>query len=153
LKDNIQIRGGNLMADNKAIARRFMEGFNSDNLGAVEEWVAPNFTNHDPGTPPLPPGPEGYRLLIKGYRTAFPDLKMTADDVIGEGDKVAVRWTARGTNTGPLGDMPASGKPATVTGISILTLAGGKVAEQRTNWDTLGMLQQFGVIPTPGQAG
>ena len=141
------------MADNKTIARNFLDGFNGSNLASVEEWVAPNFTNIDPGTPPLPAGPEGYRLLINGYRTAFPDLQMTVDDMVAEGDKVAVRWTARGNNTGPLMNMPASGKAATVTGISILTISGGKVAEQRSNWDTLGMLQQFGVIPAPGQAG
>jgi steroid delta-isomerase-like uncharacterized protein len=141
------------MADNKTIARNFLDGFNGKGLASVEEWVAPNFTNIDPGTPPLPAGPEGYRLLINGYRTAFPDLQMTVDDIVAEGDKVAVRWTARGNNTGPLMNMPASGKAATVTGISILTISGGKVAEQRSNWDTLGMLQQFGVIPTPGQAG
>jgi steroid delta-isomerase-like uncharacterized protein len=139
------------MADNKTIARNFLDGFNGSDLSSVEEWVAPNFTNIDPGTPPLPAGPEGYRLLIKGYRTAFPDLQMTVDDMVAEGDRVAVRWTAHGNNTGPLMNMPASGKAATVTGISILTISGGKVAEQRSNWDTLGMLQQFGVIPTPGQ--
>jgi steroid delta-isomerase-like uncharacterized protein len=128
-----------------------METFSTGDLASVEEWIAPNFTNVDPGTPPLPPGPEGYRLLIGGYRTAFPDLQMTADDIIAEGDKVVVRWTARGTNTGPLMNMPASGKQATVTGISILTIVNGKVVEQQSNWDTLGMLQQFGVIPAPGQ--
>ena len=96
---------------------------------------------------------ETAQLFINGYRTAFPDLQMSVDDMVAEGDRVAVRWTARGTNTGPLMNMPASGKVATVTGISILTLSGGKVAEQRSNWDTLGMLQQFGVIPGPGQAG
>src|SRR5262245_6971498 len=141
------------MADNKTIARNFLDGFNGNNLASVEEWVAPNFTNIDTVTPPLPAGPEGYRLLSNGYRTAFPDLQMTMDDMVAEGDRVAGRWTARGNNTGPLMNMPASGKAATVTGISILTISGGKVAEQRSNWDTLGMLQQFGVIPAPGQAG
>jgi steroid delta-isomerase-like uncharacterized protein len=138
------------MVDNKTLARNFMDGFSTGNVASADEWVAANFTNIDPGTPPLPPGPEGYRLLIGGYRAGFPDLQMTADDIVAEGDKVVVRWTARGTNTGPLMNMPPSGKQATVTGISILTIAGGKVAEQRTVWDTLGMLQQLGVIPTPG---
>jgi steroid delta-isomerase-like uncharacterized protein len=140
------------MTDNKAIARRFMEdGFNTGNLAAAEEFIAANFRNHDPGTPPLPPGPEGYRQLIGLYRTAYPDLHMTADDMVGEGDKVVVRWTARGTNTGKLGEIPPSGKQVTVSGISILAIAGGKVTDQWANWDTLGMLQQLGVIPAPGQ--
>jgi predicted ester cyclase len=140
------------MADKKAIARYFLEeAFSTGNLAPADEWIAPNWVNHDPGTPELPPGPEGFKLLVSGYRAAFPDLKVTLDDVIVEGDKVAGRWTASGANTGPLMGMPPTGKQATISGISILTFAGGQVAEQRTNWDTLGMLQQLGVIPTPGQ--
>jgi steroid delta-isomerase-like uncharacterized protein len=139
------------MTDNKAIARHFLEGFNSDNLATADEFIAANFTNHDPGTPPLPTGPDGYRQLVSTYRTIYPDLRMTVDDLLAEGDKVVCRWTAQGQNTGPLMGMPATDKQATVTGISILAIAGGKVTEQRVNWDTLGMLQQLGVIPTPGQ--
>jgi steroid delta-isomerase-like uncharacterized protein len=137
--------------ENKTIARQFLEGFNGNNLASADEFIAANFTNHDPGTPPLPAGPEGYKQLVGMYRAIYPDLQMTVDDLISEGGKVVCRWTARGTNTGPLMGMPATGKQATVTGISILTVANGKVTEQRTNWDTLGMLQQLGVIPAPGQ--
>ena len=141
-----------MSADNKAIARHFLEGFNSENLAAANEFVAANFTNHDPSTPPLPTGPEGYQQLVSTYRTIYPDLRMTVDDLIAEGDKVVGRWTAHGTNTGPLMGMPPTGKTATVTGISIFTVTGGQVTEQRVNWDTLGMLQQLGVVPAPGQA-
>lgn len=140
-----------MSVDNKTLARQFLEGFNGNNLAGAAEIIAANFTNYDPGTPPLPAGPEGYQQLISTYRTIYPDLQMTVDDLISEGDKVVCRWTARGKNTGPLMGMPATGKQATVTGISILTIADGQVTEQRTNWDTLGMLQQLGVIPTPGQ--
>ncbi len=140
------------MTDNKAIARYYLEeGFSTGNLAPADELIAANFTNHDPGTPPLPAGPEGYKQLVSMYRTAFPDLKVTVDDLIDEGNKVAARWTARGTNTGQLMGMPAIGKQAMVTGISILTIADGKVTDQWVNWDTLGMLQQLGVIPVPGQ--
>ena len=143
-----------MSAENKAIARRFVEdGFNTGNFAVVGEYIAPNFVNHDPGTPPLPSGPEGYKQLVTIYRTAFPDLHLSVEDLIPEGDKVVVRWTARGTNTGQLMGMPPNGKQMTVTGISILAITGGKVVEQRTNWDTLGMLQQLGVVPKPGQGG
>jgi len=141
------------MADNKAIARRFIETFNTDDLAAADEFIAAGFTNHDPGTPPLPTGPEGYRQLVRTYRTAFPDLRLTVEDLIAEGDKVAVRWTAKGTNNGELMGMPPTGKPGTVSGISILPIEGGKITAQWVNWDTLGMLQQLGVIPAPGQGG
>jgi len=140
------------MADHKAIARYFLgEAFSTGNLAPADEWVGPNWVNHDPGTPPLPAGPEGFKQLVGGYRAAFPDLHITVDDVIAEGDKVVGRWTATGTNTGSLNGMPPTGKKATITGISILTFAGDQVTEQRTNWDTMGMLQQLGVIPAPGQ--
>ena len=143
-----------MSAENKAIARRFVqEGFNTGNLAVVGEYVGPNFVNRDPGTPPLPSGPEGYKQLVTMYRTAYPDLHLTVDDLITEGDKVVVRWNARGTNKGELMGMPPTGKQITLTGISILAIAGGKVVEQRTNWDTLGMLQQLGVVPKPGQGG
>jgi predicted ester cyclase len=140
-----------MSAENKAVSRRFIEeGFSTGNLAVAHEYIASNFANYDPGTPPLPAGPEGYKQLVTMYRTAYPDLKLTVEDLLAEGDKVAARWTARGTNTGKLGDMAPTGKPMTVTGISILTITGGKVGTQYTNWDTLGMLQQLGVIPKMG---
>lgn len=140
-----------MSADNKALARRFIETFNTDDLAAADEFIAASFTNHDPGTPQLPTGPEGYRQLVRTYRTAFPDLHLTVEDLIAEGDKVAVRWTAKGTNNGELMGMPPTGKPGTTSGISILPIEGDKITAQWVNWDTLGMLQQLGVIPTPGQ--
>ena len=140
--------------ESKALARRFIEeGFSTGNLALADQIIAPNFVNYDPGTPPLPSGPEGYKQLVTAYRTAYSDLQLTVEDLIAEGDKVGARWTARGTNTGQLGDIPPTGKQMMVTGISVLTIAGGRVAEQYTNWDTLGMLQQLGVVPPPGQTG
>ena len=137
-------------AENKALARRFIETFNTEDLTAVDEFIAASFTNHDPGTPPLPTGPEGYRQLVRTYRVAFPDLYLAVEDLIAEGDKVAVRWTAQGTNTGELMGMPPTGKLGTVTGISIFIIAAGKITAQWVNWDTLGLLQQLGVAPQPG---
>ena len=137
--------------ENKAVARQFIEeGFSKGNLAVADAIIATNFANYDPGTPPLSTGPEGYKQLVTAYRTAYPNLQLIIDDLFAEGDKVAVRWSARGTHSGPLGDIPATGKQMMITGISVLTIAGGKVAAQHTNWDTLGMLQQLGVIPSPG---
>jgi steroid delta-isomerase-like uncharacterized protein len=143
-----------MSTENKAIARRFLEGFNSDNLAGANEFIAANFTNHDPSTPSLPTGPEGYKQLVSTYRAIYPDIRMAVvDDLIAEGDKVVGRWTAQGTNTGELMGMPPTGKQATITGISIFTIAGGQVTDQWVSWDTLGMLQQLGVVPMPGQGG
>ena len=140
------------MADKKEMARYFLgEAFSTGKLAPADEWVAPNWANHDPSTPVLPAGPEGFKLLVSTYRAAFPDLIITVDEVVAEGDKVAGRWTATGTNSGSLMGMPPTGKKAIIAGISILTFAGGQITEQRTNWDTLGMLQQLGLVPKPGQ--
>jgi steroid delta-isomerase-like uncharacterized protein len=86
------------------------------------------------------------------YRAAFPDLKITVEDQIAEGDKVVTRWTAEGTHDGDLPGLPASGRSSTVTGIGIDRIEGGKIVEAWGNWDTLGMLQQLGAIPAPAAA-
>jgi predicted ester cyclase len=139
------------MTDQITIARYFIaEAFNTGNLAPADELIAANFVNHDPGTPPLPSGPEGYKQLASGYRAAFPDIQITIEDLFAVGDKVAGRWTARGTNTGSLMGMPPTGKQMTVTGTSILTFVGSQVVAHHTNWDTLGLLQQLGVVSMPG---
>ena len=107
----------------------------------------------DPYGPPggWPVGPAGSKALVSTYRTAFPNVVFTVEDQIAEGDQVATRWSARGTHTGPLpGGIEPTGKSAIVTGISIERYVHGKMAESHVNWDFMGMLQQLGVIPTPG---
>ena len=139
------------MSDQNTIARYFIaEAFNTGNLAPADEWIAADFVNIDPGTPPLPSGPEGFKQLASGYRAAFPDIQLTVDELFADGNKVAERWTAHGTNTGSLLRMPPTDKEMTVTGTSILTFANGKVVEHRTNWDALGLIQQLGVISMPG---
>jgi steroid delta-isomerase-like uncharacterized protein len=137
----------------KTIIRRWVEGaWNAGNLALADELYAPDYTYHDPQAPNLPPGPAGIKQLLGGYRAALPDIHMTIEDMIAEGDTVVWRWTARGTHQGDLMGIAPTGKTATVTGIVISRFANGKWAKDHINWDTLGMLQQLGVVPTPGQA-
>jgi steroid delta-isomerase-like uncharacterized protein len=98
-------------------------------------------------------GVEGEKQTVAMYRTVFPDLRFTMEEVIGEGDRAVVRWTARGTHRGALMGVAPTGKHMVITGISILRVAHGKIAEHRLNWDTLGMLQQLGVVPPTGEGG
>jgi len=138
---------------NKAISRRLVEeAFNQGKLDVVDELVAPDFVNHDPSSPEEIRGPEGLKDFIRTYRSAFPDIRVRTEDQIAEGDKVVSRWTGGGTQQGELLGMPPSGKQATVTGISIDRLEGGKIIETWNNWDTLGMLQQLGAIPEQARA-
>jgi steroid delta-isomerase-like uncharacterized protein len=135
---------------NKMNNRRvFEEAFNQGNLSAIDEICAPNYIYHDPMGPIL--GPEGFKHFIMAYRTAFPDLHFTIEDEIAEGDRVVVRWRAHGTQLGELNGIPPTGQQSTVTGITIArAAANGKFEEAWTNLDTLGMLQQLGVIPRMG---
>ena len=137
--------------ENKRIVRHlFEEAMNRGNLGVVDEVVAPDYVDHDPANPSdLPPGPEGLKQLMSGYRSAFPDVEMTIEDQIAEGDKVVTRWTARGTHQGDLMGIAPTGKQATITGIFVDRLANGKLVESWANWDTFGMLQQLGAVPAP----
>lgn len=137
--------------DNKVISRRlFQEFWDGKNLAVADQLLDANHTDHTPGSPPLPPGPEGTKQFATLYFTAFPDLRISIEDQVAEGDRVVTRWRAQGTNTGSLFGMPATNKPATITGITIDRFAGGKIVETWTNFDNLGMLQQLGVIPSMG---
>jgi steroid delta-isomerase-like uncharacterized protein len=139
--------------DNKALMRRWYEEvFNQKNIAAIDEFVAPNVVDHlvPPG---MPGGIEGTRQGVNMYLTAFPDLHLTIEDMIAEGDKVVDRQTARGTHQGAFMGIPPTGKQVTVTAMNISRIADGKIVEHWVELDTLGMLQQLGVVPMPGQAG
>ena len=136
---------------NKASMRRFYdEVFNKKNKAAIDEFIDPNQVDHDapPGTPG---GLKGAKQTITMYLTAFPDLHFTVEDLIAEGDKVVARLTVRGTHQGIFMGIPPTGKKATSTAIDINRIVGGKSVEHWLKMDSLGLLQQLGVIPAPGQ--
>lgn len=137
---------------NKAIVRQsYEEMFNQGNTAAVDKYVAPNYVEHQT-MPGMPPGPEGLRRTITMLRQAFPDLHITVDDVIAEGDKVVARVTVRGTQKGEFMGVAPTGKAITMTGIDILRFEGGKVVEHWGNEDDLGLMQQLGALPPPTPA-
>ncbi len=139
--------------ENKAAARRFFtDAFSEGKLEVLDEVVAADATAHDPANPQYTGGAESSKGLVSMYRSAFPDLRFEIEDQIAEGDMVATRWTSSGTHDGDLPDIPATGRRSTVSGITIDRFEGGKAVESWTNWDTLGMLQQLGVIPAPESA-
>lgn len=142
-----------MSAANKALAHRLIdEAFNAGRLDVIDEIVASDYVGHDPALPEELRGPAGIRELIAGYRAAFPDIHITIEDQIADGDRVVTRWSAKGTHQGELMGMPATGKQTTVTGITIDRIADGRIAESWDNWDTLGLMQQLGAIPAPAMA-
>jgi steroid delta-isomerase-like uncharacterized protein len=139
--------------ENKSLVRRsFEEVFNQGNLDAIEEIFAPDYVLHDPTSPEEIRGTEGMRQYVSMYRTAFPDLQQTIEDQIAEGEKVATRLTGRGTHQGDLMGIPPTGNRVEAPGIVINRISGGKIAESWANYDAMGMMQQLGVIPQPGQS-
>jgi len=133
---------------NKALSRRVLEeAFNAGNIDVIDELVTTDFVNHDAALPEAMIGPEAAKATISGYRTAFPDLRITIEEQIADDQGVATRWSAKGTHEGDLMGMAPTGKQSTVTGITIDRIVDGRIAESWTNWDTLGMLQQLGVVP------
>jgi predicted ester cyclase len=140
------------MADSKQIVKQLFEEPWKGNMDVIDEYIAPGYIGHDPSEPDAIRGPEGFRAFVQKYLTAFPDGQITVDDQILEGDKVATRWTGRGTQTGEISGIAPTGKQVTVTGLTISRLEGGMVIEAWTTWDTLGMLVQLGAVPALARA-
>jgi len=145
-----------MSAENKVIARRVREEiWNREALSVADQIIDVNCVNHitDPITPDFGKGAEGYKKLVTLYHSAFPDVQMTIDDILADGDEVMVRWTARGTHKGQLLNLASTSKPVTVTGVDVYRISAGKIQETWVSWDALGLLMQIGAIPTLGQAG
>jgi len=138
---------------NKALVARIpLEAFNQGKLEVIDEVVADNSIDHGELLPGMPVGKEGVKALVKAVRSAFPDLKITIDLQVAEGDLVVQRATSTGTMKGAFAGMPPSGKKATWEAIHISRVKDGKVVEHWQVQDQLGMLQQLGFIPTPEAA-
>jgi steroid delta-isomerase-like uncharacterized protein len=132
--------------------RYFDDGTNTGDLGVVDEVFAEDYRHFDPANPDPNGvvGREGVREHITTLRNAFPDVAFHVEDMIAEDDKIVVRWHATLTHTGDYFGIPPTGKSATITGMNTWHLAGGKAVEGWVNRDDLGLLQQLGIIPTPG---
>jgi steroid delta-isomerase-like uncharacterized protein len=133
--------------DLKDIARRLIEEPWRGNLDEVLELVGEDAVAHVAGSPNPLTGRDGFRTFVTTYLTAFPDGRITVDDQIAEGDLVASRWTGRGTNTGDLMDITATGRQVTIEGISYTRIVDGKTRETWVIWDNLALMQQLGVVP------
>jgi steroid delta-isomerase-like uncharacterized protein len=134
--------------ENKAFIHRMTEAFwNTGDLAVMEEFYSPEVVVHF-ATGPAPM--EAYKKVCAAYFGGFPDLDISTDDLVAEGDKVVKRWTARCTHSGEYMGIPATGNKLEVKGIEIFRLADGKIAEVWASMDSLGMMQQLGVIPPLG---
>ena len=131
--------------ENKAIVKRWNERLWKGNVDVIDELADDSYVNHTLGG-----DREGYKQYVISLQGAFSDASITLEDAIAEGDKVVIRWSMQSTHTGEYMGIPATGKRATITGISIYRIAGGKIVEDWSNADFLGFMQQLGVIPPMG---
>ncbi len=137
--------------ENKALVRRDLEEvWSQGKLDVIDEIFAADYVGHMPGSPDIH-GPEEDKQYVTIYRIAFPDMQLTIEEMIAEGDKVAVRWTFTGTHKGELMGIPPTGVQVAMTGISIGRFAGGKFVEGWDYADALGMFQQLGAVPPLGE--
>ncbi len=131
----------------KAIVRRFAEEIlNEKKLERADEIMAQDYIDHG-AMPGQAPGLQGFKSKASMWVDAVPDLRVRTEDMFADGDRVAVRWTAEGTQSGSLLGIPASGRSFRFTGMSIFRVAAGKIAEQWEEWDKLDLMQQLGVVP------
>ena len=138
--------------ENKAISRRFYEEvFTKGNLSALEEFIAADFVDHNPFGPETVSSLEGLKEMFGMFNAAFPDMTLTVEDQIAEGDKVVSRFTTTGTHKGEFMGIPATGKTVTISAIDIHRIENGQIVEHWDEVDMLGMMQQLGVVPAPGE--
>jgi steroid delta-isomerase-like uncharacterized protein len=134
---------------NKTIVRRiFEDGLNHGQVDAIAALTAPTFLDHDIHVHTgIASGPEDMRAALVAIRQGFPDIHVTIEDIVAEGERVVVRNTWRGTHRGEFNGIPATGRPVEITGIVIWRIAEGQIAERWACIDTLGLLRQLGIIP------
>jgi steroid delta-isomerase-like uncharacterized protein len=138
---------------NKTSVRRlFEEVWNKGHMPVADELFAPTYTHHDSSTSDVGRGPESEKKRATLYRNAFPDVRLTIEDITAEGETVVARWSCRGTHKGDLNGIAPTGKQFNITGVSIARFTNGKMIEGWVNWDALGLMQQLGVVPELGKA-
>jgi steroid delta-isomerase-like uncharacterized protein len=129
--------------DNKEVVRAAFAPLDTI-VETHDEVYSPDWVGHFPGMPAL--DADGHRQYSEAMIGAFPDLERTIEDLVAEGDRVVARWTATGTNTGPFQGMPPTGNFARSSGITIFRIADGRIVEEWSESDMLGLLTQLGAL-------
>jgi steroid delta-isomerase-like uncharacterized protein len=152
LADGAPTRKDPSMSDDpKSVLQRFYEGISAGNLGVIDELLADDFIEHEE-FPGIEPTKEGVTQFFTVFRSAFPDLRLTAHEVVVEGDLLCVRGSMSGTHEGEFMGMPATGKRFEVDGFDMVRLRDGRMTEHWGVFDSLGMMQQLGAIPEQAPA-
>ena len=126
--------------------QRWVEGLNRGDIALADETFAPDCVIHITGSPDPNLSVDGFKQMVGGLLAAFPDLHFSIEDQIVVGDKVGTRWTAEGTNTGPFGEVPPTGRRMHVDGLILDRVENGRVVERWEQWDQMAMMRQLGLL-------
>lgn len=137
---------GTASEHNKAAARAVFGVWSTGEIERLDELVAPDVVHHDPYDPHAAEGLVGMKRTIELNRNAFPDMQLTVEDQVAEGDKVVTRWRGEMTHKGELGGAAPTGRRVTITGITIDRFDDGKIVEAWRSMDTFGLLQGIGAL-------
>jgi steroid delta-isomerase-like uncharacterized protein len=138
------------LEQNKQLYRRFLqEVFNEGRMETADELLSPSYVFHDapPGAPNE--GSQAVKQAASMFRAAFPDLKISVDELVAEGDKVCARATTRGTHRGTIFEVPATGKTVTITGLTMVRISDGQITDSWVKNDVVGLLKQLGADSLP----
>lgn len=138
-----------LQERNKVIAQQYIDAINVDDFEKLRELLTPDFVDHA-SVGDLPPGMEGVEQAHRMLRDGFPDVRFTVDQLIAEGDQVAMIATGQGTHGGNFIGLAPTGNRVSWIGLRCFRMADGKIAEGWSQFDQLGILQQIGAIPPMG---
>jgi steroid delta-isomerase-like uncharacterized protein len=134
--------------ENSILIRRwFEEVWNNGRMEAIDEMASPDVIGHGQAQHATDIGLREFKPFVQALRSAFPDMKVTIDYVIEQGDKVVARWTSTMTHRGEFLGIAPTGKKATITGTTTQRISGGKIVEGWDNWDQLGLLVQIWAVP------
>ena len=131
----------------KEIVLRKFEALSEGSLAALDEAIGDEIVSYDPSEPGPLRGRDAYRAAVETYLSAFSGLRARIEDQVAEGDKVATRWTVTGRHDGELSGVPPTGKEVEFTGIDIHRIENGRIVEEWTSWDALGLMRQLGLVP------
>ncbi len=139
---------GNLPGhDLNRFVHEYVRAWNAHDSGHVAAFFAADYEGTDVADALPERGPQGAREMAERYVQAFPDLHFTVEEIVAQDNCVAFAWTAQGTQRGPFMNIPATGRPVAMRGMSLLTLEDGKIKQGLHVWDVAGLLRAIGLLP------
>ena len=152
LSYQMQATQGMTEQDVKVLVDKGMKIYNTGDVALIPEVYAPEVVLHVSGSTENIIGHEGIKNWVEFVRKAYPDFKIIADETIVKGDKAVTVWTMTGTNTGPRGTVPPTGKKYSIKAISFSYMKDGKVVKEMTVYNVLDMMMQLGYTVNPPEA-